>query len=143
MASNTSPTNSRAGSPIPGDQGTSSSTTSPILGSQGMDPAQPPLPIQPPSPPPVIFPPKFDVDTIQEIIDGAKDLSLSDFQSLMGQLAGWLSVVKQFERVEKDTVNAIFHHMAREEGNLSLPNSATMSKMNPFRQTGTIISSLS
>ena len=139
MASNSSPTNSRTGSPIPGSQGISSATASPILGSQGMGPVQPPLPIQPPSSPPIIFPTKFDVDTIQEIIDGAKDLSLSDFQSLMGQLAGWLSVVNQFVRVEKDTVNSIYHYMAREEGNLSLPYTAAISKINPFRQTGTMI----
>ena len=91
MASNSSPTNSRTGSPIPGSQGISSATASPILGSQGMGPVQPPLPIQPPSPPPVIFPTKFDVDTVQEIIDGAKDLSPVIFRaSWANSLDGYL-----------------------------------------------------
>ena len=139
MASN-SPTNSRTGSPIPGSQGASQATASPTSLLQAMGPAFPPLPIQPPAPAPMSI--KSDMEKLQEIIDGAKDLSLSEFQSLIGQLAGWKSVLPQFERVEKDTVNSIYHGMAREEGDLALPWTAAINKINPFRQTSTMIETL-
>ena len=120
------PPHSRAGSPLPGAQPQVQAPVSPINGSQGSGYVQPPLPVQPPSPAAILNPIKNDFDILQEIIDGLSDISLSDFQSLMGQVAGWASVASQFERVEKDTVNSIFHYMAREEGSLALPYSCLL-----------------
>ena len=137
------PPHSRSGSPPPGAQSSSPAPLSPNFGSQGTGLGQPPLPAQPPSPLPIISPSQFDVNSIQEIIDGTRDLTLSDFQSLMGQLNAWLSVVPQFERVEKETVNSIYHFMAKEDGSLALPYSKTMSKINPYHQTSILIRLLS
>ena len=79
---------------------------------------------------------------MQEIIEGVSDLSVSDFQSLLGQLAGWRAVKDQFTKVHRDTANAIYHRMAHEEGNLSLPWTDSVSSIQPFRQTGIMVDRL-
>ena len=137
-----SQTNSRTGSPIPGSsnngsQGAILAPASPILPIPAMGPILPPLPLQPPAPAP-----QSDTEKLQEIVDGTKNLSLTEFQNLIGQLAGWKSVSTQFERVEKDTVNAIYHYMGREENSLALPWTAAINNINPFRQASTMIESL-
>ena len=136
------PPPTRSGSPLPGVQPLIQAPISPNSGAQGVGLGQPPLPAQPPSPPSINSISQFDVNFIGEIIDGTRDLTLSDFQSLMGQLTAWNSVAPQFERVEKETVNAIYHIMAKEDGSLALPYSKTMSKINPYNQTTTIIRQL-